>query len=1060
MKKNYFYLSLFTALLCMASVKMSAQMSGVYTIDGGTPTGGTNYQTFSAFASALTANGIGGPITVNVTNMTYNEQVEFMQPTGNTAANRITINGNGATLTFASTSSGQPHTLKLNGTDYVTVNNLNVIGSGATYAMVCVLTAGANYNMFEGCTFTAPFNGSSTNHAPFVIGNATTPTGGGPAGDFNTVKSCTLSNGYYGFVSYGLTSSPWTKGNSVIDSRITDFATYGIWFYYNQNFTFKGNIVDRQTRTTVSTVYATYGMYTNYSVIEGNKFWKFFDAQPGTGSALYFYGYYQAQMNIGKNLWRNNIITDIKNNGTIYTYFYNGNWDIYHNTFDFDYAAGTSGTIYNLYAYSQSGYGTINIVNNIITMRRNGGTKYAMYFGGVTGNVNVDKNDIFFGTASGTNYFGYYTAAANSFAAWQGQGMDPNGFNVDPMYTSASDLHPTNTVINNVGTPLGVLFDNQMAIRNPSTPDIGALEFLTPICAGQPSMTVSGPTYSLCPGESADFGIGNLSSDLGYTYQWFSSTSSQVGPWTAIGAPSPTNIFYTANNVTTPGWYSAVISCTAPGGTSVQAVAQVNIAGSTTNTAPYYENFEGIGKNDRLPNCSWFAPNIGASAKTYTAAMPGNLIANSGNSFASFNTSGSGANYYYSNGIWLDAGVTYSASVWYMTDFTGATNWSNLAILLGTSQSPTGLTQIASTGGAAVSPTYKSLSNVFTVATSGLYYVAIRGTSSGAGAMNLSFDDLRIDIPCTPQYNTPNVTATANNITICSGQPVVLTGSGADTYTWSSGATGAIITENPVVTTNYMVAGTNSLTGCVANANVLVTVKQSPVISLFAMPPVVCSGSPVNLQASGAASYTWNISAQGSNITVNPTSNQSYLVMGTGTNGCTGSSAISVTVNPKPNVSANPSTQSSCAGDPVILSGNGGVSYMWVAQNPPFIMTGNNISVNLTQSSSFTMTGTDAKGCSNTAIFAISVDPCTGLAKNSAVNGVNVFPNPTTGKLSVNLGGIKNANVSVTDLTGRTLITRTASDAAELDLSGYAAGVYYVKIHAGDASTVVKVVRD
>src|SRR5688572_4012024 len=134
MKKNYKKLSALFGLLCAVSLPLGAQLNGVYTIDSGTGTGGTNYQTFSAFATAISSQGVSGPVTVYVVAGTYNEQPVIAAIAGASAVNKITINGNGALLTYNSTNSNAPATLCFNGADYVTVNNLNVMANGSNYA--------------------------------------------------------------------------------------------------------------------------------------------------------------------------------------------------------------------------------------------------------------------------------------------------------------------------------------------------------------------------------------------------------------------------------------------------------------------------------------------------------------------------------------------------------------------------------------------------------------------------------------------------------------------------------------------------------------------------------------------------------------------------------------------------------------------------------------------------------------------------------------------------------------------------------------------------------------
>ena len=73
-------LKVLAVLLCLATLKMGAQgMNGVYTINQLQPASATNFISFNALATALTASGVAGPVTVNVVANSgpYNEQVTF-----------------------------------------------------------------------------------------------------------------------------------------------------------------------------------------------------------------------------------------------------------------------------------------------------------------------------------------------------------------------------------------------------------------------------------------------------------------------------------------------------------------------------------------------------------------------------------------------------------------------------------------------------------------------------------------------------------------------------------------------------------------------------------------------------------------------------------------------------------------------------------------------------------------------------------------------------------------------------------------------------------------------
>src|SRR5688572_18535559 len=160
MEKTYMTIKMLTVLFVLMAAQAAAQLNGNYTINSGLSTGSGNYQTFTDFANDINTNGVSGPVSVTVVTGSgpYNEQVSFNTISGASSVNQITIHGNGNTLTFGATSSSAPWTLGLNGTDYMTVNNLDILGTGTSYAMVAHLWGGADHNTFNGCRFTCNAN--------------------------------------------------------------------------------------------------------------------------------------------------------------------------------------------------------------------------------------------------------------------------------------------------------------------------------------------------------------------------------------------------------------------------------------------------------------------------------------------------------------------------------------------------------------------------------------------------------------------------------------------------------------------------------------------------------------------------------------------------------------------------------------------------------------------------------------------------------------------------------------------------------------------------------------
>ena len=587
-------------------------------------------------------------------------------------------------------------------------------------------------------------------------------------------------------------------------------------------------------------------------------------------------------------------------------------------------------------------------------------------------------------------------------------------------------------------------------------------------CAGTPSMnTILPASFTTCPSfTNPSMNLVTNYSLSGLTVTWQSSTISLVGPWSNIAGPTVydynnlgANAYITPTvGVTT--WYQAVVTCTNSNQSVTVPGPSIYVAPATTNVVTYNESFEGIPFNFRLPNCSWNVSNMNACL-TYTSSQANNRSARTGNKYATFASALAGTHYYYSNGIWMDAGVTYSASMWYQTDLNLGTNFSNLEILYGAAQTNTGLTSIALQAGGVVSPVYKSLSNTFTVPSSGLYYIAIRANAAPGSAQFLTWDDLNVMVPCDVAANQPNLQISGGSSVVCSGAALNLTASGANSYTWSTGSNSASIVVYPNTPMSYSVTGTNTLTGCTATSVRNVMLNPSPIITMIANPGMACPGTSVTLQASGAASYIWSTGGNGPMVTVTPTSSSVYSVTGT-SNGCATTQTLGLTVYNSPTVSASSSRNTMCVNENVVLTGSGAQSYQWIASNTSVLYQGSPITIMPTVSgpASYTVTGTDANGCTSKAVVNVNVEACTGIGQLSSA-AIELYPNPNKGDFYVKSTDKVQVGVEVVDLTGK-LVWSSASQATEVHVSmkERASGVYYVRIHKGDQVQVVKMIKE
>ncbi len=126
--------------------------------------------------------------------------------------------------------------------------------------------------------------------------------------------------------------------------------------------------------------------------------------------------------------------------------------------------------------------------------------------------------------------------------------------------------------------------------------------------------------------------------------------------------------------------------------------------------------------------------------------------------------------------------------------------------------------------------------------------------------------------------------------TICTGNSAILNATGANNYTWSTGATSNSITVSPVNTTTYTVTATN-IYNCTASDQVVVSLTTTSTIGAASSSPTICINNALtnithaiiaasgisNPNVSGANGLPYGVSASwyGNTITISGTPTES-----------------------------------------------------------------------------------------------------------------------------------------------------------------------------------------
>lgn len=365
--------------------------------------------------------------------------------------------------------------------------------------------------------------------------------------------------------------------------------------------------------------------------------------------------------------------------------------------------------------------------------------------------------------------------------------------------------------------------------------------------------------------------------------------------------------------------------------------------------------------------------------------------------------------------------------------------------------------------------------------------------------------------------NDPPLFLNSSANEVCVGQSVTLNASGANTYSWSTGASGTSIVVSPTVLTTYTVTGTSTLTGCYNHSVKTISVNPIPVLSVNS--GSICEGTSFTMTPSGANSYTYSsnnvvvtpsisstYTVYGSSIkgcvdsvecfvhvyatptlTVNsgsicvgesftmnpvgantytysngsaitsPTTSSSYSVSGTDINGCVSSvdAVAQVTVNLLPVINISTTNTLLCAGETATLLAAGATSYTWSNS-----LTSAAIIVSPTVTMNYTVNGTDVNGCVNTSTISQGVSACAGvLALANSKDVVNVYPNPNNGCFFVEINTA--SHVVLTNIFGQVVLSETIEAGVHcLNIQTQSSGIYLLNVVQATQNYTLRLIKD
>jgi len=362
-----------------------------------------------------------------------------------------------------------------------------------------------------------------------------------------------------------------------------------------------------------------------------------------------------------------------------------------------------------------------------------------------------------------------------------------------------------------------------------------------------------------------------------------------------------------------------------------------------------------------------------------------------------------------------------------------------------------------------------STAPIYTVDTTGTYCVVVTN-SLGLTAS----DTVTVTVNPIPVVNAGNDTIvqymTSASLFGSADPP-----SGNYAYNWTpAGLLVDANIQNPVTdsmefSTIFTLYVTNTVSGCVGSGQVIVSVIGGPLsVAAYAVSDTLCLGGSVSLLAlpsggSGTYTYNWTASPAGFTSTVADTMDYPlvtttyYVSISDGTDNA--SDSITVVVHAPPAVNLGVDT-TLCSDQIMTLDAGPAAYYIWSTGE-----TTQTITVDSTDAiggaATIWVNATNEFGCMSTDTVVFTFYSCTGINENNDHVTLGVYPNPTTGLISISVNGLNaNADLNIYTLEGQVVYTEkvNGNSVIKCDLSNLPKGVYVVRMNNEMTNLITKLV--
>jgi len=1054
---------------------------------------GQDYVTLTDAIADLNVNEVTCPVVFELTDATYAAEtlpITLGPVAGMSAMNTVTIKP-AAGVTPTITGSSASAIIQFNGGRYFILDGSNTPGgtdrsltienTSTTTSTAVIWFSSQGVDMgsknitIKNCNVMGGSNTVTSMIGIYLAGTTISTSGTGADNDYITIENNKVSRAYYGIFAQGVPTvgeldNLVINNNTIGGDVATDYITgYGMRFQSINGAQITNNEI-------YNMIYdgSKYGMYMGTTIANSLFDHNYIHAMGQTNTTASYYCiamYFASTTNSTNNQVSNNLIHDLYMYGSTSNFYGpigfrvvgGSNYKFWHNTVSLDGAFGSSTAgVYSNCMFISTATSNMDMRNNIFSNQMTGTdpNNYAIYTVNTTTFSPINFNDYY---SNGTA-LGYYGAEIADFAGWQAAtGQDGASQNLNPMFVSSSDLHPTNAGLDNKGIYISQVPEDYDGVLRTNPPDMGVYEFgIHADVVTLPASNVTATSATLNGSVNANNQIVSTFFDWGETINYGNTVSgvpSQITgttttPYNAdiAGLTTYTVYHYRARGITSTGLIiygedmtfmpappPSAITDPATGITQTAATLNGTVNANSSAVTVYFE----FGLTDSYGSVIDAIPaQVSGNTDTPVTANISGLEVYTTYHFRVVATNSNG--YFYGGDLTF---TTLPAPPVVVTN--PATDvLITTAVLNGTITANNQTTAVSFEWGETTSygnvvaadpaNVTGSVPTAVSAQISGLFNNTVyHFRCVGTNATGTTYgDDQWFNTYCPPPADAGPITGPASICKPSAGNVYTVDPiADATDYIWSVPAGATITAGNNTnsITVSFdasAVSGDISVYGssnCGVGAPSLAVAVNAPPVPTVSGPDVACVTSSYGYTTeNGMNGYTWTVSAGGqitagagtSAITVkwNNTGAQFVTVTYTSAEGCPAdapaSMAVEVSGLTSPTI-AGSNTMCPNSGLHVYTTQDGYFDYVWTVSSGGTIASGQGtyqIEVNWTVSGNQTVTVdyANASGCfaGTPASFAVNVLPLPAAA--GAISGTSALCEDQTGEYSV--AAIANAN--------------------------------------------------